>query len=183
MRREADALVLARRLARAGALQANLIGWEELVSQHCVSDARVWPTHATLAGFIISAPLLFSMPANGQAMSHDMPGMEHEHHGTAPAPQQQSPPASSTQQPSPAMPEMTHQESPGGTQGAIPEQGATPEHGGHGKTPLGVDSMPISPFEHSELGVFHTFFHFSTLLTETANQRPESNGNSIGWIS
>ena len=47
---------------------------------------------------------------------------------------------------------------------------ATPEHRGHGETPLGVDSVAISPFEHSELGVFHTFFHFSTLKRTTTRE-------------
>ena len=32
----------------------------------------------------------------------------------------------------------------------------------HRQPALGVDPVVISPFEHSELGVFHTFFHFST---------------------
>src|SRR5687768_1114085 len=30
------------------------------------------------------------------------------------------------------------------------------------KAAFGVQSVAISPFEHSALGVFHTFFHFST---------------------
>jgi hypothetical protein len=65
-------------------------------------------------------------------MSHDVPGMEHEHHDTTLATQRPSPPAPSAQQSSPAMPTMTHQEAPRGTQGAMPEQGAMPgmEHGG-----------------------------------------------------
>src|SRR5437870_484992 len=102
MRREAGALVLS---AHAHAPR-HPIGLEKPVSQHCVVDARVWRTRAMLAGFIISAPLLFSAPASGQSMSHDMPGMGHEHHGGAPARTQPSPPAPSTQQPSPAMPGM-----------------------------------------------------------------------------
>ena len=50
----------------------------------------------------------------------------------------------------------------------------------HRKPALGVDPVPISPFEHSELGVFHTFFHFSTQAKRTENERTDSNGKSIG---
>jgi len=79
MRHEANPLVLS---ARAHAPR-HPIGLEKPVSQHCVVDARVWRTRATLAGFIISASFLSSVPASGQSMSHDMPGMEHEHGAAA----------------------------------------------------------------------------------------------------
>jgi hypothetical protein len=35
---------------------------------------------------------------------------------------------------------------------------------GHREAALRIDPMVISPFEHSGLGVFHTFFHFSTQM-------------------
>src|SRR5262249_41767285 len=54
--------------------------------------------------------------------------------------------------------------------GAARSQRAT-EGGGYGQAPLGVDPMAISAFEHSELAVFHTLFHFSTPARETAQPR------------
>jgi hypothetical protein len=45
---------------------------------------------------------------------------------------------------------------------ALLREGAT-EGGGNGKAAFHVDFVAISPFEHRRLGVFHTFFHFSTL--------------------
>ena len=57
----------------------------------------------------------------------DMPGMEHEHHGGAPASQPPPTAPNTQQQPPPSMPDMTHQEAPAATQDAIPGR----EHGGH----------------------------------------------------
>src|SRR5262249_42080624 len=42
--------------------------------------------------------------------------------------------------------------------------------------PLPVDPVPISPFEHSSLGVFHTFFHFSTQAIPRSPSRRAKRG-------
>ena len=52
--------------------------------------------------------------------------------------------------------------------GGAPLREGPAEGRGDGQAALGVDPMAISPFEHSELGVFHTFFHFSTPYPTTA---------------
>jgi len=111
------------------------------MSPHRVCGAREWHRHSVLAASIVSVPFLISVHASGQAVS-DMSGMEHEHHGGAPAAQPSSP-APPRQKPAPAMPGtappreapaatepmpgMTHQEAPGAAQGAMPEM----EHDGH----------------------------------------------------
>src|SRR4029450_2283940 len=52
--------------------------------------------------------------------------------------------------------------------------------------PLPVDPVPISPFEHSGLGLFHTFFHFSTpahpskTLPSGSEGLGRISGNSVG---
>src|SRR3954452_10075027 len=125
--------------------EVNALGWRvgkptsgntsvrrKSVSQYRIFSARGWHSQAALAGLIASVPLMHPVSASGQSMSHDMPGMEHEHHGTAPATQQPSPPAPNAQQLSPAKPDVAR-EAPVSAPATTPEQGAMPamEHGGH----------------------------------------------------
>ena len=42
----------------------------------------------------------------------------------------------------------------------------TPEGRRHWEPPFWVNPVVVSPFQHRELGVFHTFIHFSTPLTK-----------------
>ncbi len=52
------------------------------MSQNRVFGARAWRRHATIVGFIVLATFGLPLHARGQAMSPDMPGMEHKHVGT-----------------------------------------------------------------------------------------------------
>ena len=128
MRREANALVQGVPLGTRGRTQAIRSVRRKCVSKNCVFGARGWRSHAAVAGFIVLV-LLLPMPANGQAMSHDMPGMMHEH-GGAPAPEQSTPPpAPGVQQSSPAL---EHEAAPATEHGGMPgmEHGGAHEMGG-----------------------------------------------------
>ncbi len=93
---------------------------------------RGWHRYATITALVFSSPFLGALPASGQAMS-DMPGMDHQHHGGAPAAKPPSP-APAPQQPSQSMsmPGMSHQEQPPGTATAATpgEERAADEMGG-----------------------------------------------------
>jgi hypothetical protein len=127
------------------------------VSQNRVRGARGWRSHTALAGLIVLLPFLLSPSATGQAMS-DMPGMEHQHHGTAAAPQRppattargkrRSQPAQGAQKSSPAISAMKHQRARRSTQVGVHKQHAMPgmQHGEHG-----LGAMP--GMEHGEHGM------------------------------
>jgi hypothetical protein len=146
MRREANALVQAPRwLARSNS--GNPIGSEEFVPQNPVLGARGWRSQATIVAFIVSVLLVCRVPANGQAMSHDMPGMAHEH-GVAPAPEQSTPPpAPGIQQPAPPAPSAGQQEAPAAGHGGMPgmehrgrEMGTMQMRGQFGPYPMGREA-------------------------------------------